>query len=146
MCLLQKKKKFYFFLVLSIFSRTFIIIGLFSDIIEKGRYLFSHIPLFIPSYLFQFWAVKTIIHIEYFLSFLLFFFFFRAVSLAYGSSQASGPIGVVVASLCHSHSMRNLSWVCNLPCIMWQHQILNPLNEARIEHSSSWTLVGFLTH
>ena len=33
-----------------------------------------------------------------------FFFFLRAAQMAYGSSQARGPIGAVTASLQHSHS------------------------------------------
>ena len=32
------------------------------------------------------------------------FFPFRATSVAYGNSQASGPMGAAGASLCHSHS------------------------------------------
>ena len=43
---------------------------------------------------------------EVFVCFCFFFFFllFRAVSAAYGSSQAMGPIGTIAASLHHSHS------------------------------------------
>ena len=37
-------------------------------------------------------------------SFFFFFVFFRAVSMAYGSSQVRGPIRAVAASLYHSHS------------------------------------------
>ena len=32
------------------------------------------------------------------------FFLFKAASMSYGSSQAGGHIGAVVAGLCHSHS------------------------------------------
>ena len=51
--------------------------------------------------------------------FFFFFFFlvlFRATSTAYGSSRARGGIGAAAAGLHHSSR---------------QHQILNPLNEAR---------------
>ena len=44
------------------------------------------------------------------------FCLFRAAPVVYGGSQARGLIGVVAASLHHSS---------------WQHQILNPLSEAR---------------
>ena len=36
--------------------------------------------------------------------FSVFFFFFKAAPTAYGSSQARGQIGAVVADLYHSHS------------------------------------------
>ena len=43
-----------------------------------------------------------------FLKLMFFFFFFfllyRATLVAYGGSQAMGPIGAVAAGLCHSHS------------------------------------------
>ena len=37
---------------------------------------------------------------------MIFFFFclFRAVPMAYGSSQATGRVGTAAAGLCHSHS------------------------------------------
>ena len=38
------------------------------------------------------------------LSFFKFFFFLRAIPMAYGSSQARGQIGATAASLHHSHS------------------------------------------
>ena len=42
--------------------------------------------------------------------FLFFFFFwpFRAAAMAYGGSQAKGPIEATAASLCHSHSNAEL--------------------------------------
>ena len=48
--------------------------------------------------------------------FYFYFLLFRAVSVAYGSSQARGWIRVASGSLHHSS---------------WQHGILNPLSEAR---------------
>ena len=56
---------------------------------------------------------------------------FRATLGAYGSSQASGCIRAATTSLRHSHTMQDLSHVCNLYHSSWQHQILNPLSEAR---------------
>ena len=37
------------------------------------------------------------------------------------------------------------SLICDLQHSSGQHQILNPLSKARIEHLSSWMLVGFIT-
>ena len=42
--------------------------------------------------------------------------FFRAILVAYGSSQARGGIGATAAGLCHSS---------------WQRQIPNPLSKAK---------------
>ena len=40
---------------------------------------------------------------------------------------------------------RDPSHICYLHHSSWQHQILNPLREARIKSSSSWILVRFIT-
>ena len=62
--------------------------------------------------------------------FCLFFGLFRAALVAYGSSQARGPIGAAAASLCHSHSHSNAgSELCLQP--IPQGWILNPLSEVR---------------
>ena len=64
-----------------------------------------------------------------------FFFFcfwlFRAALVAYGGSKARGLIGAVAAGLHRSHTMQDLSFVCDLQHSSWQHQILNPLSKAR---------------
>ena len=52
----------------------------------------------------------------YYYYYFFFFWLFRATLAAYGVSQARIPIGSTAASLHHSSQ---------------QHQILNPLNEAR---------------
>ena len=61
-----------------------------------------------------------------------FFFGLLAISwaapAAYRGSQARGPIGAVAAG--HSH-VGDPSHVCNLHHSSQQHQILNPLSEAR---------------
>ena len=54
-----------------------------------------------------------------------------ATPATYGNSQARGPIGIVAASLHHSHAMWDLSLVCDLHHSSWQCQILNPLSYAR---------------
>ena len=60
-----------------------------------------------------------------------FFFLFRAIPAAYGSSQGRGRIGAVAARPHHSHSNAGSKPVCDLHHNSWQHWILNPLNEAR---------------
>ena len=60
------------------------------------------------------------------LFFLWFFFFlFMAKPVAYGSSQAMGPIRAAAAGLSHSHLL------CNLCCSLWQRWILNSLSFVR---------------
>ena len=60
-------------------------------------------------------AQSTIAH-SFFLLIYLFFCLLMAAPMAYGWSQARGPIGAVAAGLHHSSQ---------------KHQILNPLSEAR---------------
>ena len=83
-------------------------------------------------------------HLLFFYFFNVYFYFlFRAVPVAYGSSQARGHIGAAIATLHHIHSharpMPNL----------WQHQILNPLTETRdwthFVMDTSWFL-NLLSH
>ena len=54
-----------------------------------------------------------------------------APEVAYGSSQPRGWIEAVAAGLHHSHSNARSKPVCDLHHNSWQHQILNPLSEAR---------------
>ena len=42
---------------------------------------------------------------NHFISFSSFWVFFRATPMAYGGSQARGPVGAVAAGLHHSHSI-----------------------------------------
>ena len=79
------------------------------------------------------------------LSFFL-FFLFRAVLVAYGGSQARGPIGAAAAGLHRSHSNAH---ICNLRHSLWQRWISNLLSELGIEPASSWTLclvLNLLSH
>ena len=50
-------------------------------------------------------SLKTFLNLNY-------SFLFRAVLIAYGSSQDRGQIGAIAASLCHSHSK-----VGSKPCL-----------------------------
>ena len=62
----------------------------------------------------------------------LFWVFFRAASVAYGSSQTRGQIRATAASLHHSHSNSGSEHIFDLGGSSQQHhQILNPLREAR---------------
>ena len=67
-------------------------------------------------------------------SFLSFFFFclFVTAPKAHGSSQARGLIGSTAAGLYPSHSMEDLSHICDLHHSSRQHRILNPLSEVRV--------------
>ena len=65
--------------------------------------------------------------------FLFFSFLFYAAPVAYGSSRARGRIGAASAGLGHSLSNARV----DLHCSLWQHQILNPLNETRDQTCTS---------
>ena len=54
-----------------------------------------------------------------------------AAGVAYGSSQARVESEAIAADLHHSHRNARSKQVFNLHCSSWQHQILNPLTEAR---------------
>ena len=56
---------------------------------------------------------------------------FRAVSTAYGSSQARGWIGAAAAGLCQSHSNTGSEPLLWPTPQLKQHWILSPLNKAR---------------
>ena len=60
-----------------------------------------------------------------------FFFFLRAMPEAQGSSQAKGRIRAAATGHATARAMRDRSRICDLPHSSWQHQILNPLSEAR---------------
>ena len=66
-----------------------------------------------------------------FLFFSFFFLLFRATPVAYGDSQARGPIGATAAGLHHSTATSGPSCICNLHHSSWQQQIFHPLSEAR---------------
>ena len=57
------------------------------------------------------------------------FFFFLATPMAYGGSQTRGPNRAVTTGL--HHSTLDLSYICDLHHSSLQHQMLNPLSEAR---------------
>ena len=75
------------------------------------------------------------LRISFFLSFFLFFClfaFFRAISMAYGGSQARGLIRDVAASHSHSHSnARSKLSSTYIHHSSWQCWDLNPLSKAR---------------
>ena len=61
----------------------------------------------------------------------LFLLLFSATPVAYGGSQARGRMGAAASGLHHSHSNAGSSHICNLHHSSLQHQVLNPLSEAR---------------
>ena len=83
----------------------------------------------------KWWSIWSQGHVA-FLNFFSFlgggsFCLFGAASTVYRDSQARGPVGTVVTGLCHSHSTRDPSRVCDLHHSSWQHRILNPVSKAR---------------
>ena len=83
------------------------------------------------------------------LAFFFFFFFglFRAISTAFGGSQARGRIGAVTACLRHSHSH-----VGSEPCLQPTPQLmvmpgsLTHWMMSGIKPTTSWMLVGIVNH
>ena len=65
---------------------------------------------------------------------------FRATPVAYGSSQAQGPIRAAAAVYTTATTTWDLSHICDLYHSSGQCQILNLLSEAR----DGWILVGFV--
>ena len=64
-------------------------------------------------------------------NFFFVFCLFRVASVAYGCSQARGPIGTAAAGLHHSHGNAiSEPRLCPMYSLR-QHWILNPLSEAR---------------
>ena len=57
--------------------------------------------------------------------------FFRATPVAYGGSQARGPMGAAVQVYITATAVPDLSHILDLPHSLWQCRIFNPLSEAR---------------
>ena len=85
------------------------ILNLFLDLVQGFLgYLNSKFSLMVVIFLGDFFPLTMDSATLYFLIFFFFFFFClfafsRAVPVAYGGSQAKGPVGAVAASLCQSH-------------------------------------------
>ena len=76
--------------------------------------------------------------------FICLFCLLRATPMAYGESQARGPIGAVDTGLYRSYSNAR-----SKPCLRPIPQLratpdLQPQNKARIKPQTSWFLVGFV--
>ena len=68
---------------------------------------------------------------EDYVVFCLFVLFFRAIPMAYGSSQAGGQIETQLLAYTTATAMQDLSCVCHIHHSSWQRQISDPLSEAR---------------
>ena len=69
--------------------------------------------------------------------------FYSASQVAYGNSQARGPIGATAAGLCHSHS-NNIS----KPCLSTAHGNTRSSTQwakPEMKPASSWILVEFVS-
>ena len=80
-------------------------------------------------------ALCLSVHPKGFFFFFFFFGLFRATPLAYGSSQARGPVGALAAAYTTATALPDLSCICDLHSSWW-HRILNPLSK-----SKDWTYV-----
>ena len=60
-----------------------------------------------------------------------FFSLLTAAPAAHGSSQARGPIRAASGAYAAAAAMPDLGRICDLCHGLWQHQILDPLSEAR---------------
>ena len=67
----------------------------------------------------------------YYYYYYYYYLLFRAASVAYGGSQARGPIGAVATTYTTVTAMPDPSHVYDLHHSPRQHQILNPLSKAR---------------
>ena len=75
--------------------------------------------------------------------FFFFFFFFTATPAGYGSSQAKGLIRAVAGVYTAAMATPDLRHICDLHHSLLQHQILNPLNEAKDRtHILTETILG----
>ena len=72
-------------------------------------------------------------------------FFFRAVPMAYGSSQTRGPIGAAAASLYHSHDNVGSEPHAAYTTAHGNDGSLTHWSRPGIEPSSSWIVVCFIT-
>ena len=107
----------------------------------------SHGCIFISNKLISY-QINTylLVVLGFFLFLFLFFFCFLGSHLwqmevpRLGVKSELQLLGYTTAT-----TMQDPSCVCNLHHISWQCRIPNSLSEARIESTSSWLLVGFLT-
>ena len=115
----------YFFCRSSFFLSSF---ALFScDLLTTFSVVFDRF-LFLCIY-WDFWFVVTIKFWYSSFCFVLFCLLFRAMPMAYGGSQARGPIGATAASLCHSNIRLEL---CLQPTLqLTETQDPYPLRKAR---------------
>ena len=101
---------------------------------------FLHVPLYPCSF-------NKYIFLFLFFFFCLFIFlsFFRAAPVAYGGSQARGPIGAVVASLHRSHSNTGIQAASATYNVAHSNPgSLTHWARSGIEPAFSWILVGFV--
>ena len=101
---------------------------------SEGFFCFFSVGFF---FFFFFWGCCLL---ACFLSLPFFFFFcFLGPPVAYGSYQARGRITAAAEIYATVTTTLDPSRVCNLHHSSWQHQTLNPLNEAR---DWTWILMG----
>ena len=76
----------------------------------------------------------------------LFIYFLGLHELHMEVPRLGGRIGAIAVGLRHSHSHTGSQpHLRPTPHSSWQHQIINPLSQARDGTPSSWKLVGLIT-
>ena len=76
---------------------------------------------------------------------ILFYWSFRVIPTAYGSSQTRGRIGAAIAGLCQSQQCRIRAVSSTYTAAHSNRGYLTSQARPGIESASSWILVGFVT-
>ena len=105
-------------------------------------FIYIYINIYIYKYLIYIYIYINILFIYIYI-----YIYFRVTLLAYGCSQARGPIGTVTASLCQSHS-NGESKPCLWPTPQLNGNVRSLTHWARpgMEPATSWFLEGFVNH
>ena len=141
-----------YFLFLQVFFQTIVFIYLFILYIYPGVGLLDHMivlflvfwgasilfstvtsPIYIPTvYKFSLFSTSSPTFVICGLFFFFFFLFLlRATLVAYGSSKARVWIRAMAPAYATETTTTDPSCVYDVHHSLWQHQILNPLSEAR---------------
>ena len=107
-----------------------------TQVLTLKSVIYCYILTTIVSVFFKFGSIKVPGSLHCILDQIIFFFgLFRVTPVAYGSSQARGQIGAAAAAAAAAYTTatarQDLTRISDLHHSSGQHQILNPLSEAR---------------